>query len=151
MKLIKQPTIWLSVVIIQAQMHFQSRSIDMHSVWLQIKLCLGDWYVIYVQKKLDKSHHKSTLVHSLPVTAHRFGLTFFKSVCDVVCHLSKDAGSRPPRHRRRHYSPRWWRLRGVMLWLQPMIMAMHIHQGDKLFENADKHSKHYTYYTSGLP
>ena len=53
MKLIKQPTIWLSVVIIQAQMHFPSRSIDMHSVWLQINLCLGDWYVIYVQKEFD--------------------------------------------------------------------------------------------------
>ena len=27
-----------------------------------------------------------------------------------------------------------------------MIMAMHIHQGDKLFENADKHTHtHYTF------
>ena len=50
----KQPTIWLSVVIIQAKMHFPSKSIDMYSVWLQINLCLGDWYVIYVQKNSIK-------------------------------------------------------------------------------------------------
>ena len=85
--------------------------------WLICNLC---------SKKFDKAHHKSTLVDPYQNTDYLnietpssidkspssgvhilqkqqklhpiyFGLTFFKSVCDVVCNLSRDAGSRPPR------------------------------------------------------
>ena len=69
--------------------HHKSTLVDQNTDYLNIE----------TPSSIDKSPSSGVHILQKQQKLHPiyFGLTFFKSVCDVVCNLSRDAGSRPPR------------------------------------------------------